>query len=167
MKVLFLYVSTNMCRDGDLWYYDEGVASTVSCLQAHGHRVAFRLVGADDELERVVPWVERERGERTLIVFLTSVLFSAYAHDIPDTFDRVQGLKRATGLPTAFVGMWATANAERLIEHPGIDFVGRGGNRSRARRPVRRPRPRRDDGRDPQRLEQGRMVASSGRPCAR
>jgi len=24
MKVLFLYVSTNMCRDGDLWFHDEG-----------------------------------------------------------------------------------------------------------------------------------------------
>ncbi len=127
MKVLFLYVSTNMCRDGDLWFYDEGLASTVSVMRERGHNYALRLVGGRDSLDDVLPWIEAERdGTDPLIVFLTSVHFSAYAHDIPNTFAQVQGVRESTGLRTMFIGIWATLNAKRLIKHPGIDMVGRG-----------------------------------------
>jgi len=126
MKVLFLYVSTNMCRDGDLWYYDEGVASVAACLRAAGHGVAFRMVKADDALADVRAWVERERGPRTLLLFLTSLMFSAYGHDLPETMPIVGSLRQTTGLPTGFVGLHATTNPDVVLAHPGVDFVGRG-----------------------------------------
>ncbi len=126
MKVLFLYVSTNMCRDGRLWYYDEGVASVVSCLRRAGHGTAFRMVFAEDTLEEVASWVARHREEKTLLVFHISLLFSAFGHDFPETFPRVAKLKEVTGLPTAFLGLYATLNPEEVLSDPGVDFVGRG-----------------------------------------
>ncbi|MEZ5962279.1 MAG: radical SAM protein [Planctomycetota bacterium] len=126
MKVLFLYVSTNMCRDGDLWYYDEGVASVAACLRAAGHAVAFRMVKTDDRFDEVRAWVERERGSRTLLLFMTSLMFSAYGHDLPETMPIVGSLRTATGLLTGFVGLHATTNPEEVLAHPGVDFVGRG-----------------------------------------
>ena len=126
MKVLFLYVSTNMCRDGDLWYYDEGFASVVACLRRAGHRAAFLMVGGGDDPDAILAWVARKREERTLVVFLTSLLFSAYGHDLPETLPTVARIKQSTGLPVAFAGLWATMNPETAIAYPGVDFVGRG-----------------------------------------
>ena len=126
MKVLFLYVSTNMCRDGDLWYYDEGIASVAACLRDAGHSVAFRMVGDNDDLDGVSAWVEDQRAGHTMLVFLTSLMFSAYGHDLPQTMPIVGKLKETTGLRAGFVGLHATMNPEDVLAHPGVDFVGRG-----------------------------------------
>lgn len=126
MRVLFLYVSTNMCRDGDLWFYDEGMGSVAACLRDRGHGVAFRMVSPHDTIDGVADWVDAEREPHTLIVYMTSLHVSAFGHDIPDTFHVVSGLKHRTGLPTAFVGLWATMNTEALLERDEIDFAGRG-----------------------------------------
>jgi radical SAM superfamily enzyme YgiQ (UPF0313 family) len=126
MRVLFLYTSTNMCRDGVLWYYDEAAAVVASCLRRAGHTVHFRTVNHEDVYEDVVHWVEEHAGEKTLLVFMTSLMFSAFGHDLPDTFDKVVDLKKAFGFPAAFVGVYATLNPEEVIHLPGIDFVGRG-----------------------------------------
>lgn len=99
MNVLFLYVSTNMCRDGDLWYYDEGVASVASCLRAAGHTPKFKMVTSSHDRGAVQEWVRHERGDNAVLVYLTSLLFSAYGHDLPNTFPRMRGLKQYTGLP--------------------------------------------------------------------
>ena len=126
MRVLFLYTSTNMCRDGLLWYYDEAAAVVASCLRQAGHTVGFRTVNHEDVYEDVVHWVEEHAGEKTLLVFMTSLMFSAFGHDLPDTFDKVADLKKVFGFPTAFVGVHATLNPEEVIHLPGIDFVCRG-----------------------------------------
>ena len=62
MRVLFLYVSTNMSRDGELWFYDEGLASTVTDLRSRGHESAFRMVGPHDGMDDLASWIEAERG---------------------------------------------------------------------------------------------------------
>lgn len=126
MKVLFLYVSTNMCRDGDLWYYDEGVASTAACLRQAGHAVVFRMVKAADDFASVYGWVEREREPQTLLLFMTSLMFSAYGHDLPETMPIVASMRDATGLLTGFVGLHATTDPDAVLAHPGVDFVGCG-----------------------------------------
>ena len=41
--------------------------------------------------------------------------FSAFGHDIPNTFAQVMGLKQSTGLRTMFIGLWATLNADELL----------------------------------------------------
>ncbi len=129
MRVLFLYVSTNMCRDGDLWFYDEGVAAAVAELRLRGHDAALRLVRPGETTADLKSWVDAQRqepGTPPLLCFLTSVHFSAYAHDIPDTFLGVTDLGPGTGLRTAFAGLWATLNADALLDHPGVDLVVRG-----------------------------------------
>jgi hypothetical protein len=127
MKVLFLYVSTNMCRDGDLWYYDEGAASVAACLRAAGHDAAFRMVRDDDSLEGLRAWVTRECGDgNAILLFLTSLMFSAYGHDLPQQLPLVAGLGAATGVPVGFAGIHATLNPEAVLALPGIDFVARG-----------------------------------------
>jgi len=126
MRVLFLYTSTNMCRDGNLWYYDEATAVVVSCLRTVGHTVHFRTVDDRDTYEDIAGWVASHAGERTLLVFMTSLMFSAFGHDLPDTFERVSPLKKTFGFPMAFVGVHATLNPDRAIAYEGIDFIGRG-----------------------------------------
>jgi len=126
MRVLFLYTSTNMCRDGDLWYHDEAAAVVAACLRRAGHTVRFRTVSHRDRFEDIVDWVEAHAEEKTLLVFLTSLMFSAFGHDLPDTLGKVARLNEGFGFPVALVGVHATLNAERSIALDGIDFVGRG-----------------------------------------
>ena len=126
MKVLFLYVSTNMCRDGTLWYYDEGAASVAACLRAAGHGVGFKMVGEATPYESVRSWVADELEPKTLLVFLTSLMFSAYGHDLPGTFATVENLRGEFGLPVAFVGLHATMNPEETMQRTCADFVGVG-----------------------------------------
>ena len=115
-----LYVSTNMSRDGRLWYYDEGAASLAASLEAAGHAVAFHMVSPSDGEDEVGAWVEAQRAEpeRTLIVFLTSLLFSAYGHDVPDALRPALCLRERTGIVTAMAGLYATLNTEDLLAHP-------------------------------------------------
>ncbi len=126
MRVLLFYVSTNMSRDGELWYYDEGLASVAACLAAAGHEPRLRMVQPGTCPRETLAWAMENGGEKTLIVFLTSMLFSAYGHDRPDAFSPVADLGRKTGFPTLMVGLHATLNAEDVILHPGVDMVGRG-----------------------------------------
>jgi len=115
-----------MCRDGNLWYYDEGIASTAANLRRAGHELRFRMVGDQDDFATVRAWVESERGPRTILVFMTSLAFSAYGHDMPGTLPIVNGMKESTGLMTGFLGLHATMNTDEVLAHPDIDFVGRG-----------------------------------------
>ena len=78
MRVLFLYVSTNMSRDGDLWYYDEGLATAAAVLRQRGHDAVLRMVGPAQDEAGLADWVtEQAAGERVLLCFLTSIHFSA------------------------------------------------------------------------------------------
>jgi radical SAM superfamily enzyme YgiQ (UPF0313 family) len=126
MRVLFLYTSTNMCRDGKLWYYDEAAAVVAACLRRAGHTVDFRTVNHDDTCEAVAEWVAARAAEKTLLVFMTSLMFSSFGHDLPDTFRRVARLNDRFRFPVAFVGVHATLNPEETIARDGVDYVGRG-----------------------------------------
>ena len=126
MRVLFLYLSWQMCRDGEAWYYDEGAGSTAACLERAGHDVRFRIVGPREERAEVARWIEEAKGEKTLLVLSTSLLFSSFGHDRPDALSLVAGLGREQGLRTAMVGIYATLNREELIAKEGVDVVGCG-----------------------------------------
>lgn len=126
MRVLFLYTSTTMCRDGELWYHDEATAVVAACLRRAGHTVHFRTVGGNDTFEGVAEWVAAHAGEKTLLVFTTSLMFSAFGHDIPNTFEKVALLKEVFRFPTAFIGVHATLNPEETLAQGAVDFVGRG-----------------------------------------
>ncbi len=126
MRVLILYTSTTMCRDGELWYHDEATAVVAACLRRAGHTVHFRTVDGKDTLKGVAGWVEAHAGEKTVLVFMTSLMFSAFGHDMPNTFEKVAPLKEMFRFPTAFIGIHATLNPEETLAHDAVDFVGRG-----------------------------------------
>ena len=126
MHVLFLHTSTEMCRDGELWYYDEGLAIVAGALQDAGHSLSFRTIPEGCSVDELLGWIESNRTEDTLLVFLTSVHLSAYGHDGPDDPEALSEVRRRSGLRSVFIGNYATMNPAELLKQVGVDAVGRG-----------------------------------------